>query len=112
MSLRTFFTAGCFSWIALMAAGCMVPAYRLPHGFSSSYHRHIYGMEPVVIGGIPEDQLPLEPAPGVFFPESIELRRSTAAPQAGDQAQASTASPRAQRLMLPPPSTQKATPRR
>jgi len=56
----------------------MVPAYRLPQGFSSTYHRHLYGMDPLVICGVPEDALPANTAPGVFYPTVVGLKGAPA----------------------------------
>jgi hypothetical protein len=82
----------------------MVPQYRLPQGFSSSYHRYLYGMEPVVIGGIPEDQIPLNRAPGVFFPEKVELSEPPAEARAAERSSTKVA-----RVTIPPPQVQKKT---
>jgi hypothetical protein len=79
---------------ALLLAGCMIPPHRLPHGFSSSYHRHLYGMEPVVIGGVPQDAYEPNHSPGVFFPSRIEL---SAPPSA------SVADPAAKKAAKPAP---------
>lgn len=73
MRVQKFQTALLAACGALVVAGCMVPVHRLPHGFSSSYHRHLYGMEPVVIGGIPHDGIEPNTSPGVFFPARVQL---------------------------------------
>jgi hypothetical protein len=55
--------AGCAS------AGCVVPSYHLPAGFSSSYQRQIYGMDPAPPpqdGGIAV----IGTRPGIFYPET------------------------------------------
>ena len=94
--------------LGALTIGCMVPAYRLPQGFSSSYHRQIYGMEPVVVGGVPDDQIPLYPAPGVFFPEKIPMHDPPAEVQQPERSSA-----KAPRVMIPPPQTgAKTAPRR
>lgn len=72
---------------------CQVPPHRLPHGFSSSYHRQLYGMEPVVIGGIPDDQIPPNTSPGVFFPERIQLSAPPSAAAASPEQQAQAKAP-------------------
>jgi hypothetical protein len=79
-------TAGC----ALIFTGCMVPPHRLPHGFSSSYHRQLYGMEPVVIGGVPDDSIPPNTSPGVFFPARVQLNAPPSASTPDPQARASS----------------------
>jgi len=88
--------------------GCMVPEYRLPQGFSSSYHRQLYGMDPVVVGGIPEDQIPLNPPPGVFVPGKILMHDPPAEVQQPERSSAKT--PRV--MIQPPQSGAKTAPRR
>jgi hypothetical protein len=50
------------------AGGCAVPPYHMPAGFSSTYQRQIYGMEPV-----PEDPqyqglTAVDSRGGIFYP--------------------------------------------
>jgi hypothetical protein len=50
-------------------AGCAIPGYDRPAGFSSSYQRQIYGMDPApppVDGGLAT----LATRPGIFYPET------------------------------------------
>jgi hypothetical protein len=52
---------------AAASAGCTVPSYQRPEGFSSSYQRQIYGMDPApppVEGGLAT----LATTPGIFYP--------------------------------------------
>jgi hypothetical protein len=64
---------GRLAWLALAAAGasagCVVPSYHLPAGFSSSYQRQLYGMDPApppVDGGLAV----IGTRPGIFYPET------------------------------------------
>jgi hypothetical protein len=53
--------------IASASAGCVVPSYHLPAGFSSSYQRQVYGMDPApppVDGGLAA----IATRPGIFYP--------------------------------------------
>lgn len=53
------------------SAGCMSPVYRNPAGFSSTYHKHVYG--PQRYAQRPQQPpLPPPPADGVFFPSSVQ----------------------------------------
>jgi hypothetical protein len=54
--------AGCAS------VGCTVPSYHLPAGFSSSYQRQLYGMDP---GPPPQDVASIDTRPGIFYPETV-----------------------------------------
>lgn len=58
----------CFALATAGAAtGCVVPSYHLPAGFSSSYQRQVYGMDPApppVEGGLAA----IETTPGIFYP--------------------------------------------
>lgn len=64
--LHTWCGAGLLA-AAVSLSGCMIPNYQLPHGFSSSYQRQLYGMEPV-----PPDPsqglVSVETHPGIFYP--------------------------------------------
>ncbi|HET6325333.1 MAG TPA: hypothetical protein VFG04_11710 [Planctomycetaceae bacterium] len=62
---------GRLTWLVLAtagaSAGCIVPSYHLPAGFSSSYERQIYGMDPApppVDGGLAA----ITTSPGIFYP--------------------------------------------
>jgi hypothetical protein len=64
---------GRLAWLVLAtagaSAGCVVPSYHLPAGFSSSYERQIYGMDPApppVDGGLAV----IGTTPGIFYPET------------------------------------------
>ena len=51
------------------SAGCVVPSYHLPAGFSSSYQRQVYGMDPApapIDGGLAT----IATRPGIFYPET------------------------------------------
>jgi hypothetical protein len=64
--------AGGLALAAMIAsAGCMVPPYHLPAGFSSSYQRQLYGMEPVGCSACDQGIASIETRPGVFFPTSV-----------------------------------------
>jgi len=55
--------------IAAGSAGCIVPSYHLPAGYSSSYQRQIYGFDPPpppVDGGLAT----IATRPGIFYPET------------------------------------------
>ena len=45
----------------------VTPLYRIPSGFSSSYHRHLYG-DKRVLGEGEQDEI----LPGVFFPSNVD----------------------------------------
>jgi hypothetical protein len=52
------------------ASGCIVPSYHLPAGFSSSYQRQIYGMDPApppIEGGLAT----IATRPGIFYPQTV-----------------------------------------
>jgi hypothetical protein len=56
--------------IAGASAGCIVPSYHLPAGFSSSYQRQIYGLDPApppIEGGLAT----IATRPGIFYPETV-----------------------------------------
>jgi hypothetical protein len=65
--------SGRFALVALamagVSAGCVVPSYHLPAGFSSSYQRQLYGMDP---GPPPQDGgiAVIGTRPGIFYPET------------------------------------------
>jgi hypothetical protein len=70
--LRKSCGAGVAAAALSLVSGCMVPSYHLPAGFSSSYQRQIYGMEPV-----PPDpnnlnlgMAAVETHAGIFYPTS------------------------------------------
>jgi hypothetical protein len=63
--------SGRLTWLALAsvgaATGCVVPSYHLPAGFSSTYQRQLYGMDPppaCVDGGLAA----IQTTPGIFYP--------------------------------------------
>ncbi len=54
---------------ACLSAGCIIPAYQLPAGFSSTYQRQLYGLDPSpppIEGGVTA----LSMRPGIFYPET------------------------------------------
>ena len=53
---------------ALASAGCMIPSYQLPAGYSSTYQRQIYGMEPVPIDSRTLGLAAVETKAGIFYP--------------------------------------------
>jgi hypothetical protein len=53
---------------ALMSAGCMIPSYQLPAGYSSSYQRQVYGMDPVPIDSRILGLAAVETKAGIFYP--------------------------------------------
>jgi len=65
---------------AIASAGCMVPSYHLPAGFSSSYHRQIYGMELVPVDTHTQGLAAIETRRGIFYPTTA-FRDSGAALQ-------------------------------
>jgi hypothetical protein len=57
--------------LAALSVGCQVPTYHLPAGFSSTYQRQLYGMEPANVA-VPEQGLAaIETRPGIFYPRSV-----------------------------------------
>ena len=46
----------------------MIPSYQLPGGFSSTYQRQIYGMEPVPIDSRTLGLAAVETKAGIFYP--------------------------------------------
>ncbi len=53
---------------------CMkTPLYRFPSGFSSTYHRHLYGDDRVWGGGEQAETIPMKNGSGAFFPSSIDF---------------------------------------
>jgi hypothetical protein len=67
--LRKACAAGVFAVaFSLAAAGCMIPSYQLPAGFSSSYQRQVYGMEPVPPDPNAQDLISIETHAGIFYP--------------------------------------------
>ena len=46
----------------------MIPSYQLPGGYSSSYQRQIYGMDPVPIDSRTLGLAAVETKPGIFYP--------------------------------------------
>jgi len=68
--LRKSCGAGVAAAVLSLVSGCMIPSYHLPAGFSSSYQRQLYGMEPV-----PQDpnrlgMAAVETHAGIFYPTS------------------------------------------
>ena len=56
--------------IAGALSGCAVPTYHMPSGFSSTYQRQLYGMDPSpppVDGGLAA----IATRPGIFYPETV-----------------------------------------
>ncbi|MGE3315854.1 MAG: hypothetical protein AB7O26_12140 [Planctomycetaceae bacterium] len=104
MRIRTIRSAILAASCAGMLAGCMVPPHRLPHGFSSSYHRNLYGMEPVVVGGVPNDAIPLNHSPGVFFPSRVHI---DAPPSASVAAPNERTAAKTAPIYIPPPQAAK-----
>jgi hypothetical protein len=49
-------------------SGCMVPSYHLPGGFSSSYQRQLYGLEPVPPDPYSQGLTSIETHAGIFYP--------------------------------------------
>ena len=50
----------------------VTPLYRIPPGFSSTYHRHLYGEERIWGEGEQAETIPLEKGSGTFFPSSVD----------------------------------------
>jgi hypothetical protein len=51
------------------ASGCVVPSYHQPAGFSSTFQRQVYGMDPApppIDGGLAT----IATRPGIFYPET------------------------------------------
>ena len=51
-----------------LISGCMIPSYHLPAGFSSSYQRQLYGMEPVPPDPCSQGLTSIETHAGIFYP--------------------------------------------
>jgi hypothetical protein len=49
----------------------MVPSYHLPAGFSSSYQRQLYGMEPVPPDPYAQGLTSVETHAGIFYPTTV-----------------------------------------
>ena len=50
----------------------VTPLYRIPPGFSSTYHRHLYGEERVWGEGEQAETIPMEKGSGTFFPSQFD----------------------------------------
>ena len=50
----------------------VTPLYRIPPGFSSTYHRHLYGEERVWGEGEQAETIPMEKGSGTFFPSEVD----------------------------------------
>src|SRR3984957_1179025 len=53
---------------ACLSAGCIIPSYQLPAGYSSSYQRQVYGMDPVPIDSRTLGLAAVETKAGIFYP--------------------------------------------
>jgi hypothetical protein len=60
-------SAGCLAACALFA-GCMIPTYHLPGGFSGTYHRHLYGMESAPCADPLPPDVTTESRRAIFYP--------------------------------------------
>jgi hypothetical protein len=49
----------------------MIPSYHLPAGFSSSYQRQLYGMEPVPPDPYAHCLTSIETHAGIFYPTTV-----------------------------------------
>jgi hypothetical protein len=49
----------------------MIPSYHLPGGFSSSYQRQLYGMEPVPPDPNAQGLTAIETHAGIFYPTTV-----------------------------------------
>jgi hypothetical protein len=54
--------------ILACVSGCIIPSYDLPAGFSSSYQRQLYGMEPVPPDPNAQGLTGIETHAGIFYP--------------------------------------------
>jgi len=70
--------AACFS-------GCMIPSYHLPGGFSSTYQRQIYGIEPVANDAPYLGLAAVESRRGIFYPTSVFAETHMASQSANDK---------------------------
>lgn len=87
-------------------AGCMFPVYRNPGGFSSTYHRQVYGPERYA-EHLHQPPSPPPPAEGVFFPSSVEYN-----PRAVDQMHAVAKEPPKRIVLEADPPARRARTRR
>ncbi|MFN0197317.1 MAG: hypothetical protein ACKVT0_11280 [Planctomycetaceae bacterium] len=56
----------------LTITGCALPSYHFPQGFSSTYHRALWGPpERTRLEYIPEQLDEADDSPGVFYPHSL-----------------------------------------
>ncbi len=64
--------------LAAVSTGCMMPMYKMPHGFSSTYRKHLYGGDPrgKVVWRDPQAQKQL--VPGNILPPAGGQRQSAA----------------------------------
>ena len=51
----------------------VTPLYRIPSGFSSSYHRHLYGDERIIGEGEQVETIPMYKGSGAFFPSDVNV---------------------------------------
>jgi hypothetical protein len=81
--LRTSCGAGLVA-AALILPGCMIPSYHLPGGFSSSYQRQLYGMEPVPPDPYSQSLTSIETHAGIFYPMTTSREAAFPAEQRPD----------------------------
>jgi hypothetical protein len=94
----------CLGLAALLClSGCMVPSYHLPAGFSSSYQRQLYGMEPVPPDPSAQGLTALETHAGIFYP-------TTALHEAPFSTQQVTEAKKIEPMHLPPEPTKPSPP--
>ncbi|MBI1345378.1 hypothetical protein GC163_03735 [bacterium] len=76
-----------FTATAMAVCGCAIPDYHLPHGFSSSYYRHLQAAAPVmtdqpVINTTPQPQNLSPPAVNRLPPAPPPMPATEAMPRA------------------------------
>jgi hypothetical protein len=71
--------------LVLASAGCMIPSYQLPAGFSSSYQRQIYGMEPVPADSHELGLAAVETHGGIFYPTTAFRETTSVSQRAEDR---------------------------
>jgi hypothetical protein len=71
--------------VSISSAGCMIPSYHLPAGFSSSYHRQIYGMDPAPPDPHTLGLAGIETHGGIFYPTTAFRESGSASEHAATQ---------------------------
>jgi hypothetical protein len=71
--------------LTLASTGCMIPSYQLPAGFSSTYQRQIYGMEPAPPDPRVLGLAAVETQRGIFYPTTAFHDQAAVSQQSEDR---------------------------